>query len=131
MKADYYVLCNTFFLPLMMRYIKQTTPVIRTSTQVFSQGFNLESDKLALLNGLWTFVSPDSLPIVGKSVKFKNLYYNLGNIDADLSSHVRNANFIRDQIARDILALNNPAVKREPVSDPKDILPMRPARFLM
>ena len=29
MKADYYVLCNTFFLPVMMRYIKLNFPLLR------------------------------------------------------------------------------------------------------
>ena len=43
MRGDYYVLCNTFFLPLMMRYIKQTMPLIRTSTQVYGECFGLDS----------------------------------------------------------------------------------------
>lgn len=43
MKADYYVLCNTFFLPLMLRYIKQTMPLIRTTTQIYSEAFNLDT----------------------------------------------------------------------------------------
>ena len=82
MKADYYVLCNTFFLPLMMRYIGQAMPLLRTTTQVYTECYGLEESaaKLSVMNGLWTYITPDSLPVVGKSIKFKNLYYNLGNL---------------------------------------------------
>ena len=118
MKADYYVLCNTFFLPLMLRYIKQTMPLIRTTTQIYSEAFGLDTQKLTLMNGLWTFMSPDSLPIIGKSLKFKNLFFNLASTDQDIELHVRNANFIREQIARDIILVNNSEAKMHSIADP-------------
>jgi hypothetical protein len=66
---------------------------------------------------------------VGRSIKFKNLFYNLGNTDADLDKRVRNANFIRDQIARDILYINDQSL--ETIADPVEINALKPGRFLM
>ncbi len=78
---------------------------------------------------MWTFLTPDNLPIIGRSTKFKNLFYNLGNIDTDLKSHIRNANFIRDQIARDILYINDQSL--EEIADPIEVQGLKPNRFLM
>lgn len=66
---------------------------------------------------------------MGRSIKFKNLFYNLGNTDADLEKRVRNANFIRDQIARDILYINDQSL--ETIADPVEINALKPGRFLM
>jgi hypothetical protein len=66
---------------------------------------------------------------VGRSIKFKNLFYNLGNTDADLEKRVRNANFIRDQIARDILYINDQSL--ETIAGPVEINALKPGRFLM
>ncbi len=89
MKADYYVVCNTYFLPLMMRYIKVPFPILRANHNIYCQSFGLDEksrDNLALMNGLWTFLTPDNLPVVGPSFKFKNLFYNFANLDTTLES---------------------------------------------
>ena len=83
------------------------------------------------MNGLWTFLSPDTLPIIGKSMKFKNLFYNLASTDLDIKHRLQNANFVRDQIARDIIKVNNPEVKLEQIPDPIELQELRPSRFLM
>ena len=86
------------------------------------------------MNGLWTFITPDSQPIVGKSIKFKNLYYNLGGCtEVDIGRQVRHANFIREQIARDIIQVNNSEVKKENMMlvEPLEMQALRPARFMM
>jgi hypothetical protein len=57
------------------------------------------------------------------------LFYNLGNTDSDLGFRIRTANFIRDQIARDILYINDQSLEK--IADPKEMQDLKPARFLM
>jgi len=82
-----------------------------------------------MMNGLWTFLTPDTLPIVGPSVKFKNLFYNMGNLDSSIESQVRNANYIRERVSNEILEMHS----HEPIKRAShvDFEHLRPARFLM
>jgi hypothetical protein len=81
------------------------------------------------MNGLWTFMTPDSQAIVGTSMKYKNLYYNLGNLEADTWHYVRNANYIRERLSNDILKIHSkPPIPRE---NGPQFEHLRPDRFGM
>jgi hypothetical protein len=104
-RSDYFVLTNTFFFPLMMRYIKQTAPLLKCTTPFFDQISDLASERLLVhhvMAGAWSFFSPDSFPVVGRSGKFKNLYFNLASTHGDLPAYKRQAKYISLLIAKDI-----------------------------
>lgn len=104
-RCDYYVLCSTYHLHLMTRYIKLTTPLLRVPVGLMS---NWTPDQRAVNTALggasWTYLSPDGLAVVGRSSKFRNLYFNLGEQSGDLDRFKSNAEAVARQVAADMVS---------------------------
>ena len=47
-------------------------------------------------------MAPDSLPILGRSSVFKNLYFNMGSLSTSFDAYLLNSLTIRDLISADI-----------------------------
>lgn len=106
-RADYYVLSNSYHTLLMMRYIKQTVPLLRCSQAIFANSFKLDEKHAQLhsvMTGPWTFMSADKLAVVGRSGKYKNLFYNIASLEGNMDHYKRSAEHITEQIANDINA---------------------------
>ena len=124
MRAEFYVLCNTFHIPTIMRYLGLKIPVFRCSEKLYTGIYGTQRQ---IMTGPFTFVTPDTLAIVGKSAKFHNLYYNIGSVYGDLESYKRNAAKIVNILEQDIL-------KREIKRDPNfahELTELEPKRFKM
>ena len=105
LKADIYVMCNTKFVLPMLSYIRHSIPLVRMSNDLWSKSLaeNVNQNlNRQLLSGSYTYLTPDNLPLIGKSVRFTNLYFNLGCHDYKLDTYIRNAELIRDEIVKDL-----------------------------
>ena len=51
----------------------------------------------------WTYLSPDGLAVVGRSSKFRNLYFNLAEQSGDLERYKANAEAVARQVAADMI----------------------------
>lgn len=55
------------------------------------------------MKGKVSFLTPDIQPMVGKSIKFKNLYYNLGMREGSLENYIKSAELVKEELVADIL----------------------------
>jgi hypothetical protein len=78
-----------------LRYIKHYAPLLRLSTEVL---YNQQEAGSAaqLLRGRASFLTPDRLPVVGKSAKFANLYFNFGMLNGSIENYVRSSEIVKD-----------------------------------
>ena len=89
----------------MTRYIKLTTPLLRVPIGLMSNWTPDQRGVNTALGGAsWTYLSPDGLAVVGRSSKFRNLYFNLGEQSGDLERYKSNADAVARQVAADMVS---------------------------
>eukprot|EP00347_Sterkiella_histriomuscorum_P022603 403337862 len=102
LRADFFVMCSSTYNIQIFRYIRHIIPIIRTSSELVAQSLGLNHEQLhdfVYFSSKYSFSVPDSRPLIGQSMKYRNLIVNFGTQDYKLETYIKNAELVRDELS--------------------------------